>query len=443
VSGIHAPQRVALLAGQAPEARIIAGPAGAEPLRFGKSSYVRAQAGGVAELYLYDEIGGGSGLFSSGVSANDVVRALEACRGCSELRVRVSSPGGDFFEGLAIYNAIARFEAAKKVCSVDGLAASIASVIALACDHRVTAANAQWMVHNARTPHAAGESGDMRKLAERLDQASALMAETYAKRTGKPLDEVKAWMAEERWFTAAEAKDSGLSHETEGDADVAVVALHASALDRFEKTPQTLRLAAHAAVPHPAPITPAPSADPKEPHMLKLIAARLGLPETASEADIIAALARVQDDGARARTEAKAAADALAPVLALTGKATSAEALGAIQGFKAEAEKVPGLVAKLDAIEKAQLQAKRDALIDQGKREGKLPPALEAWAKDQPIASLEAFLAAAAPVVTPVVDAKKPGQEPTPAAVTDEQKSIAAKLGVKPEDVAKVAASAQ
>lgn len=418
--------------------RIVAGPGAVEPLRFGKSSFVLA-ASGVGELYLYDEIGGG--LFGGGITAKDVARALEECRGCSEIRVRLSSPGGDFWEGLAIYNLLERCEA-KTICSVDGLAASIASVIALGCDRRVTASTAAWMIHEARCFGASGGAVDMEKMAERLKQASATMAETYAKHTGRSLDEIKAWMAEEKWFTAAEAKEFGFSHETEGEGEQAAVVLHAAALDRFEKTPQTLRLAAHAALPPPS--IPAPRAE-KEPFMLKLIAARLGLPETATEAEIIAALARVQDAEARARTEARTATDALAPFLALAGKTVAAEALGAFQAFKAEAEKVPALAARVTELEKAAVDRERDALIEQGKKDGKLPPALETWAKAQPVESLKAFLAAATPVVTPAGGGAKPptGDPAAPVAVTDEQRKIAALIGVKPDDVAKRIAAAR
>lgn len=421
--------------------RIVAGPGGAaEPLRFGKSSFVRAAAG-VGELYLYDEIGGG--IFGGGITAKDVARALEECRGCSEIRVRLSSPGGDFWEGLAIYNLLERCEA-KTTCSVDGLAASIASIIALGCDRRVTASTAAWMIHEARCFGASGDADDMEKMAARLKQASATMAETYASHTGRSVDEIKAWMAEEKWFTAAEAKEYGFSHETDGEGDAAAVVLHAAALDHFAKTPQTLRLAAHAALPPLAPITPAPRADPKEPPMLKLIAARLGLPETATEAEVIAALARVQDAESRARTEAKAASDALAPFLALSGKTVAAEALGTFQSLKADAEKVPALTARVAELERAAVDGERNGLIEEGKKDGKLAPALEAWAKEQPIVSLKAFLAAAAPVVTPLKDGKKPGEEGGEVvAVTEDQKKIAAQLGVKPEDVAKRIAAAR
>jgi len=124
-----------------------------------------------------------------------------------------------------------------------------------------------------------------------------------------------------------------------------------------------------------------PSGD-QESYMLKLLAARLGLSDTATEADVFAALSRMQDDG-------KA-------LIALTGKATAAEALGVITGWKTSAGEAEALRAKVAEQEKTALSAKIDALIDGAKKDGRLPPASEKAARDVALAgglvSLEAML---------------------------------------------------
>jgi phage I-like protein len=163
-------------------------------------------------------------------------------------------------------------------------------------------------------------------------------------------------------------------------------------------------------------------------HSMKTVLAALKLSETASEAEALAAVtalaAQVQSTGTD-----------VAPLLALTGKTTVPEAIGAVQALKAEAEKAAALSAKIAEIEKAAVEAERTSLIEEGKKSGKLAPALEAWAKSLPVESLKAFLAAATPVVTPLGAGKgEPKVDPAAPASADE-KTIAATLGVKPEDV--------
>src|SRR5690242_9314554 len=99
------------------------------------------------ELYLYDVIDPDE--FDGGISARMVIDALNQISG--PLAVRLNSPGGDVFEGLAIYNALNRYDRGPKDVFVDGAALSIASVIAMGGDTINMAENSMLMIHNTKT----------------------------------------------------------------------------------------------------------------------------------------------------------------------------------------------------------------------------------------------------------------------------------------------------
>jgi ATP-dependent protease ClpP protease subunit len=159
-------------------------------------------AGPKATLRLYDEIG------IWGVTAEDVGRALEDIT-ADELEVQINSIGGDVFDGIAIYNAL-RAHPAKVTTRVDSMAASIASVIAQAGDHRVMLTGSQMMIHEA-WGLAIGNAGVMRDLADRLDKQSKIIAAIYEERSGKDgfFDKMQA----ESWFDHDEAVEAGLADE--------------------------------------------------------------------------------------------------------------------------------------------------------------------------------------------------------------------------------------
>lgn len=184
------------------------------------------------ELLIYDEIG--ASWFGEGVTAKQVVKDLADVKS-SKIRVRINSAGGDVFEGLAIYNAL-RSHDAKVVTEIDSLAASIASVIALAGEDVKMADNAFFMIHNARGLEY-GTADDMREMADLLDKVGGSLVNIYAERSGSDADEVKAWMDAETWFTAEEAKEAGFvtaitkGKKVEARAD----------LSAFGKVPDALR----------------------------------------------------------------------------------------------------------------------------------------------------------------------------------------------------------
>ena len=154
-----------------------------------------------AELYLYDAIG--PDMWGQGITSASVAEALAEMKGAKSLTVRINSPGGDVFDGVAIYNLIRAFKGTKTVC-VDGLAASAASMIAMAGDEIVMAHNATMMIHEA-WGGCIGNADAMRECADLLDKVTndAVLG-SYA-RTGQTPEQLRAWMKSDTWMSADEA----------------------------------------------------------------------------------------------------------------------------------------------------------------------------------------------------------------------------------------------
>lgn len=166
-------------------------------------------SGGRGSLHLYDTIG--EDWFFGGVTAKGVADALADMKGVAGLDIYINSPGGDIFEAKAIYSQLRRFEG-EKVVHVDGIAASAATLIAMAGDRIITAPLATWMIHEVWAV-AMGRASDMLEMAALLEKENATFAETYASRTGQSTEDVLAWMSAETWMNAAEAKARGFTDE--------------------------------------------------------------------------------------------------------------------------------------------------------------------------------------------------------------------------------------
>lgn len=167
---------------------------------------VRNADADTAEILLYDSIG--FDWFGDGVTAAGFARDLAAIKS-KNLVVRVNSPGGDVFDGLAIKNLLEDFDG-KVTARIDGLAASIASVIIMAADEIEAGRHSQVMIHDA-SGFAMGNSADMTEMAELLDMISDNIASIYAERVkGTTAEEWRAIMKGERWYTAEEAVEAGL-----------------------------------------------------------------------------------------------------------------------------------------------------------------------------------------------------------------------------------------
>lgn len=190
---------------------------------------------GNAEVNIYDEIG------LWGITAKDFLDQLKAV-GDRRITLRINSPGGSVFDGTAIYNRLKDHAAGVEV-KIDGLAASIASVIAMAGSKITMAENALLMIHNA-SGIVMGNAEDMRQLADTLDKIDGTIAGTYSRKTGAPVEDMAALMDAETWFTAAEAKAAGFIDEI--DEPLALAAKFSGTVQNHFK---------HAPTPEP----PAPS----------------------------------------------------------------------------------------------------------------------------------------------------------------------------------------
>lgn len=175
-----------------------------------------ATATAPAEILLYDEIG------PWGITGKDFVDAL-AKAGAGPITVRINSPGGSVFDGLAMYNAIRNHKGGTTVV-VDALAASAASYVAMAGQSVVMAERSMLMIHNGWGLFAGNQFDltDSRALLRKIDSE---MAAIYAGKTGKPADAIAAMMKAETWMTAAEAVESGFADSVQTKADPAASAL--------------------------------------------------------------------------------------------------------------------------------------------------------------------------------------------------------------------------
>lgn len=160
-----------------------------------------------AEVFLYDNIGG------YGITANDFIAELKELGDVETINLRIASGGGSIVEGNTIYNALKR-HGAKVITHIDSLAASMASVIAMAGDEVHMAANALFMIHNPWTM-TFGDAEDLRKEADLLDQMKAGILGSYSRSNYDP-EKLNELMDAETWLTAEEAIDAGFIDVIEG-----------------------------------------------------------------------------------------------------------------------------------------------------------------------------------------------------------------------------------
>lgn len=182
------------------------------------------------------------------VSSIAVKRALENSGDYATILLRINSPGGDAFEGIAIHSLLTAQPKPVEVM-VDGLAASAASVVAMAGSVRKMGRSAMMMVHDAWT-YAAGNSRDLTKMAETLDKIDESIAQAYVARTGMSTNKVQALMDEETWMTAQECVDQGFATaladtpDEEQEAQAMAMARRFQALGKLRNVPDTLKPAA-------------------------------------------------------------------------------------------------------------------------------------------------------------------------------------------------------
>lgn len=169
------------------------------------SKPIRAETSGKeATIYLHGIIGGWWG----DIDETEFAKTL-AGLDVETIHLRIDSPGGDVFAARAMMTAISQHKA-KVIAHVDGLAASAATGICMACDEVEISQGAGFMIHNAWTI-AIGNKADMHKVGDLLGKIDADLVNDYARRTGKADSEITDWMDEETWFTADEAVEHGFA----------------------------------------------------------------------------------------------------------------------------------------------------------------------------------------------------------------------------------------
>jgi ATP-dependent Clp protease, protease subunit len=215
--------------------------------------------------------------FEDDVTVSDFEKQLSALGEIDLLNVFINSPGGNVFEGIAINNILKRHPAAKAVY-IDGIAASIASVIAMAGDEVIMPKNTMMMIHNPMSI-AYGYAEDMRKAADMLDKVKEPIKASYLSRVNIDDKKLSKLMDQETWLTSEEAIAMGFADKTEGEKDAAATventimtyngqefdlsaykAFPKNILRPVAKAPEPAAAPAPAIEPVPAPGVPAPVA---------------------------------------------------------------------------------------------------------------------------------------------------------------------------------------
>jgi ATP-dependent protease ClpP protease subunit len=180
-----------------------------------------------ATLYIYDEIS------AFGIGAADFTKELNSIK-AGTINLKINSPGGNVFDGIAIHNAL-KSHPAKVHVQVDGLAASIASVIAMSGDSIRMAKNSFMMLHRAWC-FSAGNCQDFSKLAGVLEKFDTTLVDVYQGKTGNSSKDITAMMDAETWLTADESLAKGFCDFVGDPAEIKA----RFDLGKFRNTPQAV-----------------------------------------------------------------------------------------------------------------------------------------------------------------------------------------------------------
>lgn len=333
-----------------------------------------------AEVRIYDDIGW------YGTSARTFAQDLAALD-VDDIDLHLNSVGGDAWDGIAIYNTLRRHKAKVHV-TVDAIAASAASVIAMAGDTIAMNRGSQLMIHDA-WGLVIGNAAAMHDAAAMFDKLSDSMADIYAARAGGTAAEWRTAMAAESWYTAAEAVEAGLADSTTDDED-------ADARARFNLQTYAFAYAGRDAAPPPAisrrPAPPKASAAPAtgtarqegagqmDPAKIR---EALGLTASAPDDEVKAALVTAGFATAAAPSSMPEGEDEepetpVAPKAKKTAKSTS----GVMSIDSSVWEETQARMKSLEAQAARQAREDRDKVIAQGVADGKFAPARKAhWAK--------------------------------------------------------------
>lgn len=171
-----------------------------------------------AEIIIYDDIGR-DGWFFEAFGAKQLDEELKKLdKSVNQIDVRLNSPGGSVFEGHTIYNRLKQ-HSAKVTIYVDGIAASIASVIAMAGDEIIMGEGSQMMIHKPWS-FVQGDATAMEKEAEVLDRLEDQIINIYKKKTGLTDMELRKMVADETWISGEEAVDMGFATRLADDGEL-------------------------------------------------------------------------------------------------------------------------------------------------------------------------------------------------------------------------------
>lgn len=310
----------------------------------------------------------------------------------ANLEVIINSPGGAAYDGVAIMNSLRRHKA-KVTVTVDGLAASAASIIAMGGDRIIMNRGSEMMIHEA-WGYSVGDASEMVKASEMLDKLSDSLADVYAARAGGTPDEWRDRMRAESWYTAQEAVEAGLADEA---AD------KAAAKNHFDLT--IFNHAGRAQAPAPRSSFPAPEPvikGGKMPNLNAAVRERLGL----TDADTDEAVLNALDEELT-----KPAADPVPAGAVMIDK----EVLASLQSDAA---------AGREALE-AQAAARRQGILAKALADGRIAPASkDAWAAQLEAneEGTETLLASLSPNTVPVIPI---GHEMEPPAVAGDAAAVA------------------
>jgi ATP-dependent Clp endopeptidase proteolytic subunit ClpP len=279
----------------------------------------------------------GADFFGEGVTAKAIAAELDANPGVKRIAMRVNSPGGDVFEGHAIFNLL-RDHGAEITVDIIGIAASMASVIALAGDTVRIASNAMMMIHDPWAL-AIGDQREMAAMADMLGKIRTTLLNVYDQKSPLDRGELSRMMQRETWLTASDAKEAGLVDEVvsaepeAGEAAAVSDPRFFATLSRYFHTPEALldifsnsdgrQLVAAMAHPEKQETEP----------MIKAILAALGLSETATEAEAITAIVAMRTpdpDKYVERSELVAAAERATKAEAAMAERTKADEAAAV-----------------------------------------------------------------------------------------------------------------
>jgi ATP-dependent Clp protease, protease subunit len=200
-----------------------------------KSWFKMAVKDDTAELEIFDEIDS-----FWGIGPKEFKASLDSVKGAKTIKLLVNSPGGSVFDGMAIYNMLSQHRDRLDI-EVVGLAASIASIIALAGRSLTMAEGSYFMIHNPLTVMV-GNAEELRKTAALLDKMKEDFLNIYESVSVMPRDEIAKAMDDETWLTAGEAVDAGFATHTKDYGEIAATVKPKGVAEGFKHLPEGVKI---------------------------------------------------------------------------------------------------------------------------------------------------------------------------------------------------------